>query len=103
MESKSAFRHAGRERNEALAAVETKHEPVATAFIGFFGNHAKEVEVAIGKVEANFLFGFAHGCLVGGLAGGHFKFAADAAPEAEVWGLIAAHEKELSLRILDKD
>jgi hypothetical protein len=57
---------------------------VALPFIGFFGDHGKEVQVVRGHGEAGFLVRFPHGTLEGRLAGGGFEFSADRAPDPEV-------------------
>lgn len=103
VERKAAFVDGLREGLERLRAIEEKHKPVALSLVGFFGSHAKKVQILFRDAVAGFFEGFADGAFVGRFAGGHFQFSADGAPESVVGSLGSLDHEEATFGVLEED
>lgn len=83
-------------------AVEEKHQPVATAFVGLFGNHAEQMQVLRLDAEAGFFKGFADGAGVGAFSGFHFQLATYGAPQPLVRLLGPLQQQELASTVTEE-
>jgi hypothetical protein len=88
-----------RNRIDFRRDVEQEHEPVRISFVAGFGHDAGEMGLSWRDVKAEFFSGFTAGAGVRRFAVTGVKFTAGWTPQAEVWFLGAAHEKDLVARV----
>ena len=72
-------------------------------FVGFFCDHAEEVELGAVDSQPDFFEGFSDSAFVRRLAAAHFEFSADWAPKAFIGSFFSLNHKELAYFVTDED
>lgn len=102
VEGEAPFSDGGREFVDRPAAVKEEHQPMASAFIGFFGDHGEKVKFVDGQVEAGFLPGLPHRAFMRRFPQCHFQLSPDRAPLPLIGRAPSFDQQEIPVGMADE-